>query len=518
MLRSRIGSVVTVAIFFAANTFASIADESSTVIADDPIQQSVVKIFAKRRSVALQAPWRKQTGAESSGSGVIIGPGRILTNAHVVMTSSEITLQPTNASERIAAKLLHLAPGIDLALLEFNPEGTPLAEVPALEILPQSPPVRSKVRVYGFPTGGESQAVTEGIVSRMEHTQYRYFGQGYRLQVDAAVNPGNSGGPAIVDSKVAGLAFSMRPGANSVGYVIPAEEVRIFLEDVADGIYDGKATLTINFQNLENSALRRKLGIPAGLSGALIVDDMSSPGLPIHSGDVVTKVADYSVDNRGNCKLPNSVSIVFSRLAVELEKGGSVPMTVWRGGTEQVIQVPVSRAVKRVKYLAGEFPQYVVYGPIVLSEAAAEYVDALETGAFTAEQVQRIGYLAVHSQMRAAQSPLLDRLSVRTPGDDSELVVLSALLPHETSRGYRPITYPITVRTINSVEVRNLSHATELLTKSDAEFIELTFFDRGSETIVIDRKAAIEATPAIMEEHEILRQASAALLPFMGEQ
>lgn len=104
-----------------------------------------------------------------------------------------------------------------------------------------------------------------------------------------------------------------------------------------------------------------------------------------------------------------------------------------------------------------------------------------------------------------------------TPGDDSQLVVLSALLPHETSRGYRPISYPMTVRTINGVEVRNLPHATELLTKSDSDFIELTFFDRGSETIVIDRKAAIEATPAIMEEHEILRQASAALLPLIGE-
>ena len=243
MFRSWIGSVVGVAIVFGASVGSSASDEPSTVSADDPIQHSVVKIFAKRRAISLQTPWRKQTGEESSGSGVIIGLGRILTNAHVVLTSSEITIQPNASSERITAKLLYIAPGIDLALLEFNPEGTPLADVPALDILMESPPVRSKVRVYGYPAGGESQAVTEGIVSRMEHAQYRYSGQGYRLQVDAAVNPGNSGGPAIVEGKVAGLAFSMRPGANSIGYVIPAEEIRIFQEDVADGKYDGKGTL-----------------------------------------------------------------------------------------------------------------------------------------------------------------------------------------------------------------------------------------------------------------------------------
>ncbi len=516
MPRFWIKTVLSIAMSLVVNGQYSFADEPSTVSADDPIQRSVVKIFAKRRAITLQAPWRKQSGEESSGSGVIIGPGKVLTNAHVVMTSAEITIQPTASSDRIAAKVSHLAPGIDLALLEFNPEGTPLADVPSLEILMESPPVRSKVRVYGYPAGGESQAVTEGIVSRIEHTQYRYSAQGYRLQVDAAVNPGNSGGPAIVDGKVAGLAFSMRPGANSIGYVIPVEEIRVFQEDVADGKYDGKPTLTINYQYLENSALRRKLGIPAGLTGALIVGEMSSPDLPIHSGDVVTKVVDYVVDNRGNCKLPNSVNVGFSKLAVELEKSGSVQMTVWRAGAEEVITVPLSRTPKRVKYLAGEFPRYVIFGPIVLSEAAADYLDALETGAVTAEPVTRFSYLAVHSQMRAAQSPLLERWKVQTTGDDTELVVMPTLLPHETSRGYRPVSFPMTVRSINGVEVRNLPHATELLTKSDAEFIEMTFFDRGSETIVIDRKAALDSTPAIMEEHEILRQASADLLPLLG--
>lgn len=88
-------------------------------------------------------------------------------------------------------------------------------------------------------------------------------------------------------------------------------------------------------------------------------------------------------------------------------------MTLWRSGAEQVIAVPVSRGPERIKYLAGEFPQYVVLGPIVLSEAAADYLDALEAGSLTAEPIHRMGYLSIHSQMRAAQSPLLDRWTER---------------------------------------------------------------------------------------------------------
>ncbi len=57
-----------------------------------------------------------------------------------------------------------------------------------------------------------------------------------RVQVDAAINPGNSGGPAIVDGKMVGLIFSkLGRGADNIGYIIPGEEIDLFLKDIADG-------------------------------------------------------------------------------------------------------------------------------------------------------------------------------------------------------------------------------------------------------------------------------------------
>ncbi len=65
--------------------------------------------------------------------------------------------------------------------------------------------------------------------------------EGLRIQVDAAINPGNSGGPAVVDGRMIGLVFSRLQQADNIGYLIPMEEIELFLEDIRDGRYRGQA-------------------------------------------------------------------------------------------------------------------------------------------------------------------------------------------------------------------------------------------------------------------------------------
>ena len=115
---------------------------------DSAIQRAVVKVLSKNRPINLSAPWRRSTPNAVSGSGVIIAPGRVLTNAHVVVNSAELNLQPFESSDEIPAKVVSLGAGIDLAILEFD-QSSALGTVKPLSFVDAMPEIRSTVRVYG---------------------------------------------------------------------------------------------------------------------------------------------------------------------------------------------------------------------------------------------------------------------------------------------------------------------------------------------------------------------------------
>ena len=108
------------------------------------------------------------------------------------------------------------------------------------------------------------------IVSRIEFVGYNYPVAGLRVQIDAAINPGNSGGPAMVNDQVIGLAYSHLTNAQNIGYIIPSEEIELFLQDIADGHYDGKPGIYEGFQTLENTSLRAYLKLDKAVQGIVV--------------------------------------------------------------------------------------------------------------------------------------------------------------------------------------------------------------------------------------------------------
>ena len=142
---------------------------------------------------------------------------------------------------------------------------------PPLARASKLPQIKDAVLAYGFPTGGTSLSITKGIVSRIEFVAYNYPVSGLRIQIDAAINPGNSGGPAIAGDKMIGLAFSRLGGdTQNIGYIIPNEEIDLFLKDIADGHYDGKPAMYDELQTLENPALREYLKLDKSVEGMVV--------------------------------------------------------------------------------------------------------------------------------------------------------------------------------------------------------------------------------------------------------
>ncbi|WP_235919447.1 DegQ family serine endoprotease [Aureimonas psammosilenae] len=171
----------------------------------------------------------------SLGSGVIVDPsGLIVTNNHVVADADEVRVALADGRE-FDAKILSKDERIDLAVLKIEDEKAfpvlGIADSDRLEI-------GDLVLAIGNPFG-IGQTVTNGIVSALARTHIGTNDFGFFIQTDAAINPGNSGG-ALIDTHgqligVNTAIFSRSGGSNGIGFAIPSNMVRAFVDSARKG-------------------------------------------------------------------------------------------------------------------------------------------------------------------------------------------------------------------------------------------------------------------------------------------
>jgi S1-C subfamily serine protease len=466
------------------------------------IENSVVKVFATMRYPDPFKPWSKQAPSEVTASGVVIEGKRILTNAHVVLYASQVQIQANAAGDKVSATVIAVAPGIDLAVLQLDDPAF-FDSHPAVARASKLPQIKDAVLAYGFPTGGTSLSITKGIVSRIEFVSYNYPVSGLRIQVDAAINPGNSGGPAIAGDKMIGLAFSKLGGdTQNIGYIIPNEEVDLFLQDIADGHYDGKAALYDDLQTLENPALREFLKLDKSVQGMLVHHpDKADASYPLKEWDVITRIGGTPIDNQGMVRLDKDLRVNFAYMIQKQARNGELPLTVVRSGKTLQIQLPVSAEHRTlVSDLKGGYPAYFVYGPLVFSTATWQFVSSFENNA---------GLLRV---LGAVKSPLVTRIFDAPTADLEELVVVpSPFFPHKLANGYSNPAGSV-VYSVNGTRIRSLSHLVGLLRDLKDPFVTFEFDQKGGEALVFSRPAMETSTDDILTDNGVRAQASQALM------
>ena len=140
-----------------------------------------------------------------------------------------------------------------------------------------------------------------------------------------------------------GLAFSRLGGdSQNIGYIIPNEEVDLFLKDIAGGHYVGKASMHDDLQTLENPALREYLKLDKSVEGMVVHrPDKSDPSYPLKEWDVMTRIGDTPIDNQGMVKIDKDLRVNFNYMIQKVAKDGkSAPH---RGARRQVAQGRTSR-------------------------------------------------------------------------------------------------------------------------------------------------------------------------------
>ena len=226
------------------------------------------------------------------GSGFIVSPdGLILTNAHVVREAKEVTVKLQDRRE-YSAKVLGMDLSTDIAVLRINAKNLPVVRIGN----PQQLMVGDYVLAIGAPYGLD-QTATSGIVSAKGRSLPSEKGDNFVpfIQTDAAVNPGNSGGPLFdAAGGVIGInsqIYSRSGGFQGVSFAIPID-VALKVKDqiVATGRAQ-HARLGVVIQPL-NQDLAESFGLerPDGALVTSIAPNSAAAKAGLKSGDVITKI------------------------------------------------------------------------------------------------------------------------------------------------------------------------------------------------------------------------------------
>ena len=450
----------------------------------NPIASSVVSLDVVMDSPDLAAPWQTQGIEYTGGSGVIIEGNRILTNAHVVESAVSIEVKRADGSERFPGRVTFVSHDADLALVEVDhprffegAHGIPLGDMPRLQ---------QEVVVYGFPIGGTTLSITSGIVSRVEVEMYLQSSRSLlSVQIDAAINEGNSGGPVVTDAELVGIAMQGIETADNVGYMIPTPVIRHFLDDVADGRYGGFPRLGIDAQDMESAAQRTAARMLPSQTGALVTRvDYGGPAHGVlRPRDVLLRIDGHVIANDLTVFWDGIGRVDYSLAVQSKQIGQTIGVTVLRDGkklTKKIRLAPHTPLVPGRR--TTEWPRYYQFGGLVFQPLTEEFIDDPE-----AVYPDSIHYALVKNLVTKERR---------------EIILLGQVLPHPVNRGYQDWGGE-TVRLVNGVIPRDLKHLAAIIDGAKGKWLRIVTGDGW--VLTLEREAARRANEEILRGYGIMR-------------
>ncbi len=331
---------------------------------------AVVNVYVRRRVQTFNSPFANdpffrqffgdQFGQPSErvqsslGSGVIVSAdGVVVTNTHVVKGRGETEIRVALADKReFDAKVVSQDDKTDIAILKLE-NGD--ARFPTIELEDSDTlEVGDMVLAIGNPFG-VGQTVTSGIVSALARSEVGQSDQQVFIQTDAAINPGNSGG-ALVDmsGKLVGIntmIFSQSGGSQGIGFAIPSNLVRLYVDSAAQGRKVERPWLGARLETVTRE-IAEGLGLDriAGAVVARVSDRGPAAAAGLEAGDVIMHVDGFEVTD------PRGVQYRLTTRGI----GNSAKLDVIRKGRPVTVEIKLQTAPTPgrddVRNLAGQHP------------------------------------------------------------------------------------------------------------------------------------------------------------------
>ncbi|KAI8476024.1 MAG: trypsin-like cysteine/serine peptidase domain-containing protein [Monoraphidium minutum] len=462
--------------------------------------RSVVKIFTTTANPNFSQPWQMQAQCKCTASGFAISPlqeRRLLTNAHAVANQVVVKVRKHGSAHKYDARVIAVGHECDIAMLTVDDDGF-WANMEPLDIA-GLPAMQSEVSVVGFPQGGDNVCVTKGVVSRIDRQQYSHGRTALlAIQVDAAINSGNSGGPVLLGSNVVGIAFQCLTSGDGVGYVIPVPVINHFLRDLERnaGRYTGFCELGVAWQNLENDGMKRALGLPKGLTGVIITktEPLAHANKVLRRGDVLTHLDGVPIADDGTFLFREAVRIDFRHIASQAFDGDAITARIWRGGRAQDVQVELRVPQQLVPAHSHDVrPDYYIYAGLLFTPLSCFYLRSQYGTDWASKAPIKLCERAFAGTMER-------------PGQ--QVVVLSKVFAADINSGYQDISNVQLLR-VDGVEVANLGHAAWLLEAAQGPFVKLEL--EWNKVLYIDHAKAVACASALLAQNSIPAPHSASL-------
>jgi serine protease Do len=265
------------------------------------------------------------------GSGFIIRPdGTILTNAHVVADAQEVTVKLTDRRE-FKAKVIGSDPQSDVAVLKIDAGNLPTVKMGDSNAVR----VGEWVVAIGSPYGFEN-TVTSGIVSATSRSlpdgTYVPF-----IQTDAAVNPGNSGGPLFnMKGEVIGInsqIYSRSGGYQGLSFAVPINVASNVEDQLVRTGKVSRGRIGVTIQEV-NQSLAKSFGLkePTGALVSSVEKDGPAAKAGVEPGDVILKVNGKQISRSNDLPL----------LVANLKPDSTAQVEVWRKGAAKELTVKVA--------------------------------------------------------------------------------------------------------------------------------------------------------------------------------
>ena len=309
----------------------ALLDAYSRVVIDavDRVSQSVVRIDLRRDGKSV-----------GSGSGVIVSPdGLTLTNSHVVQGAKRVELA-TLDGRRFSARVLGDDPDTDLALLRVEENAT----LPAAKLGDSAKLRRGQIAIaIGNPLGFDA-TVTAGVVSALGRSLQSRTGRMIEdvVQTDAALNPGNSGGPLVSSAgEVIGINTAIIMGAQGICFAVASNTAHFVAGEIARHGRVRRSSIGVAAATM---AIPRRIALRLDLAQAtgagLIALDQGGPAAQagLLSGDIVIGLDGKPITGVSDLvrlldadKINRAVSIDYLRRSERAR--------LWIGPVERIAQV-----------------------------------------------------------------------------------------------------------------------------------------------------------------------------------